>query len=75
VPSFGFALFLSALPGLALFLSSLSDLGLSALKCADTCAFATLVMLTSSRLSSMADKSPSTTLPPRSEEMESKQRE
>jgi hypothetical protein len=47
---------------------------LSAWNCAAACAFAAAVMLTSSRLSSRANKSPSTTLPPRSEAIVSKQR-
>jgi hypothetical protein len=48
---------------------------LFALKCAAACAFEAAVMLTWSRLSSRADMSMLTTLPPRSEEMELKQRE
>jgi hypothetical protein len=74
VRSLGLALCLSGLSGLSFGLSGLSGRGLSALNYAAACVFATAVMLTSNRLSSMADMSPSTTLPPRSEAMGSKHR-
>jgi hypothetical protein len=45
---------------------------LSALNCAVACTFAAAVMLISSRLSSTAEKIPSTMLPPWSEAMVSK---
>jgi hypothetical protein len=48
---------------------------LFALNSAAACAFGAAVMLISSRLSFTADMSPSTSLPPRSDEMESKKRE
>jgi hypothetical protein len=75
VRCFGLALVLSGLSGLSFGLSGLSGLGLSALNWAAACAFAAAVMLTSSHLSSRAARSPSTTLPPRSEATVSKHRE
>jgi hypothetical protein len=68
VRSLGLALCLSNLSGL----SGLYGRSLSALNCTVACAFA--VMLTYSSLSSSADESPSTTLPPRSAAMVSKLR-